>query len=283
MVGGVRASGSVGNMDGSLRSDIAGRLKTIQGLKDLLPLKGLSPQAEADVEREMNDLISRGYEPYFSGNAALHILSVCRRCGRCCRDVNAVAASIEDCRRIAGHLAIGQKRFMMEYTRPHILDGRQVGTARIIKKEDGDYCPFFDRDLPGCRVHQVKPQVCSAAYYLSKMNLLLCRDNHRFSSFPDCPSDIELRSRIKEFSDRLKANDGAMADLIRAFKSESQEIRLFLLFLRLKGMEIYFGRDKAAMLARKLGIKRMPEADELKQVAFLYAVVSLDSDSEAEE
>ena len=121
-------------MDEGLRKDIAGRLGTLHRLKDLLPPEGISPLVKARVEEEMNDLISKGYEPFFSGNAALYILSACQRCGRCCKDINAIAASIEDCRRVAKRLGMSQKRFMMEYTRPHILDGCQVGTARVIRK-----------------------------------------------------------------------------------------------------------------------------------------------------
>ncbi len=264
-------------MDEGLRKDIAGRLGTLHRLKDLLPPEGISPLVKARVEEEMNDLISKGYEPFFSGNAALYILSACQRCGRCCKDINAIAASIEDCRRVAKRLGMSQKRFMMEYTRPHILDGCQVGTARIIKKEDAKHCLFFDRNLPGCRIHSVKPRVCSAAYYLSKMNLLLCRQNHRFSTFPECPSDIELRSRIGGFSDRLKEEDAsALDDLKRTFQSADTEIQLFQLLLRLKGMEIYFGKEKTASLIRKLGLKRMPVEDELKPAAFLYAAVLLE-------
>ena len=263
-------------MDEGLRNDIAGRLGTLHRLKDLLPPEGISPLVKARVEEEMNGLLSKGYEPFFSGNASLYILSACQRCGRCSKDVNAIAASIEDCRRVAKHLGMSQKGFMVEYARPHILDGHQIGTARIIKKEDAKYCPFFDQNLPGCRVHSAKPQVCSAAYYLPKMNLLLCRENHRFSTFPGCPSDIELRSRIRRFSDRLKEGASALDDLKRAFQFADPEIQLFQLLLRLKGMEIYFGKDKAASLIRKLGLKRMPVEGELKSAAFLYAVILLE-------
>ena len=109
------------------------------------------------------------------------------------------------------------------------------------------------------------------------MNLLLCRQNHRFSTFPECPSGIELRSRIGGFSDRLKEEDAsALDDLKRTFQSADTEIQLFQLLLRLKGMEIYFGKEKTASLIRKLGLKRMPVEDELKPAAFLYAAVLLE-------
>ena len=33
------------------------------------------------AEKDMDDMISRDYEPYFSGNAALCLLAACQRCG----------------------------------------------------------------------------------------------------------------------------------------------------------------------------------------------------------
>ena len=66
------------------------------------------------VKEEMDELISPEFEPYFSANAALHLLAECERCGRCCLEENAIAASIDDCRRIARHLGLSLKRLMMD-------------------------------------------------------------------------------------------------------------------------------------------------------------------------
>lgn len=264
-------------MDEPLKAEIDSRLKTLRTLKDLLPLEGLASSERA--AKEMNELISEKYEPYFSGNAALHILSACQRCGRCCRDEISIAVSIDDCRRIAKHLGMSQKKFLIEYTRPYTLDGKEVGSARLIRKGSGEHCPFYDPKLPGCGIHKVKPQVCSAAFYLSKMNLLLCKDNGRFSTFPQCPSDGVLRASVAEFSIRINSDPEAKGELERIFRSDLPEIRLFHLLLRLKGMEIYFGREKAALLARRLGLKLIPGDEELRPVAFLYAVTLLGSES----
>ncbi len=265
-------------MDESLFAEISSRLNTLRALQDLLSPEGLN-QLESAKE-EMNELISEKYEPYFSGNAALHILSACQRCGRCCRDEMSIAVSIDDCRKMAKHLGMSQKKFIIEHTMPHTLQGRDVGSARLIRKADGGHCPFYNSRLPGCSIHQFKPQVCSAAFYLSKMNLLLCRDNGRFSVFPSCPSDRDLRSRIEEFGKNIRKDPDAMGDLVRTFQSDLPEVRLFKTLLRLKGMEIYFGREKAASLAHKLGLKRMPEGEELRPAAFLYAVTLLEAERE---
>lgn len=265
-------------VDEVLREEIAGMLKSLRALQDILPASGLN-QLES-VKEEMNELISEKYEPYFSGNAALHLLSACQRCGRCCRDEISIAVSIDDCRRIAKHMGMSQKKFLIEYTMPHALKGQDVGSARLIRKREGGLCPFYDPRLPGCGIHHVKPQVCSAAFYLSKMNLLLCRNNEKFSIFPSCPSDRELRSRIEEFGKSVRKDPDAMGDLMRTFQSDLPEVRLFRILLRLKGMEIYFGREKAALLAHKLGLKRMPDDEELKPAAFLYAVTLREAERE---
>lgn len=265
-------------VDEVLRDETVDMLKTLRALRDLLPASGLN-RLES-TEDEMNELISEKYEPYFSGNAALHLLSNCQRCGRCCRDETSIAVSIDDCRRIAKHMGMSQKKFLIEYTTPHTLKGQDVGSARLIRKKEDGHCPFYDLRLPGCGIHHVKPQVCSAAFYLSKMNLLLCKDNGTFSVFPSCPSDRELRSRIEEFGGSIRGEPDAMGDLMRTFQSDLPEIRLFHLLLRLKGMEIYFGMEKAALLAHKLSLKRMPDDEELKPAAFLYAVTLLEAERE---
>lgn len=259
-----------------LRDEIDSMRKTLSALQNLLPASGLS-QLDT-VKEEMNELISEKYEPYFCGNAALHLLSSCQRCGRCCRDENTVAVSIEDCKKIAKHLGLSLKRFNIEYTRPHALKGENVGNARMIRKADGEHCPFYDASLPGCAVHSVKPQVCNAAFYLSKMNLLLCKENGMFSTFKECPSDRELRVRIKELGTKIGNDSEARGELERISRSDLPEVQLVRLLLRLKGMEIYFGREKAAHLARELGLKRMPSDEELRPTALLYAVTLLETE-----
>lgn len=261
-------------VDEELRNEIARRLGTLSSLTDLVPATGLKQPDK--VEAQMKERISEDYDPYFCGNAALYISATCQRCGECCRDANAIAISIDDCRRIARHLGLSQKKFIMVHTRPHMLDGRAVGTARMVHKAEGDHCPFYNPDLPGCSVHQVKPQVCNAAFYLSKMNLLLCKENLRFSTFPQCPSDRMLRARIEEFIRRLRDDPEAKAMLKTAFESPRPEVRLFHLLLRLKGMEKYFGRDISERMARSLGLKMVPRDEELEPAAFLYAVMLLE-------
>jgi len=263
-------------VDEVLRSEIARRLGTLSSLTDLVPAAGLRQPSR--VEAEMKEGISEGYDPYFCGNAALYISARCQRCGECCRDTNAIAISIEDCRRIARHLGLSQKKFMMIHTRPHVLDGRAVGTARMVHKAEGDRCPFYSPDLPGCSIHLVKPQVCSAAFYLSKMNLMLCKENRKFGTFPQCPSDRRLRARIEEFKIRLKSDPVALASLRTTFESSLPEVLLFHLLLRLKGMEIYFGRDISERMARSLGLKSRPMDEELEPAAFLYAVMLLETE-----
>ncbi len=261
-------------MKEAIRSEIVSSLGSLQLLRYLLPEAG-----EIDLEKankEMNKLISQDFEPYFSGNAALHLAASCQRCGRCCKDERAIALSIEDCRRMARHLDLSLKKFMLDYTRPHELKGEEVGNARMMRKEEEMPCPFYLPDLPGCGIHQFKPQVCSAAFYLSKMNLLLCHENRKFSTFPNCPADRELRAKIREMGIKLREDPGTMRVLVGTLQSDLAEVGLFRLLLRLKGMEIYFGKEKSSLLARQLGLKRIPADKELRPAALLYALMLLE-------
>ena len=253
-----------------MREEIERGIGGMQALSKIVPEGGLKNREK--VTEEMDELISPAFEPYFLANAALHLLAECKRCGRCCREEKTIAVSMEDCRRIASHLGLSLKRFMMDYTRPHELKGENVGNARMMKKVHGMPCPFFDSALPGCRIQSVKPQVCAAVFYLSKMNLLICEEQKKLSTFPKCPADMELRARIADFSRLLEEDSEAKEELKRLFSFARPEAELFRLLLRLKGMEIYFGRERAALLARRLGLARMPEDEEIKPSAFLYAV-----------
>ncbi len=263
-------------MNDELREKIREGQDALQSIQAIMPSGGLRhPELVAE---EMNELISEEYEPYFSGNAALHLASKCQRCGRCCREELTVAVSFPDCRRIAKQRGMSLKRFLKEYTLPHSLKGEAVGNARMIRKAKNEPCPFYDSHLPGCSIQPVKPQVCAAALYLSKMNLLLCEENRIFSTFFNCPADVELRARIKDFVMRLRDDPEAEKMLREQFPSSSPKMDLFRLLLRLKGLEIYFGKDVALPFALKLGLKRLPDDDELRPLAFLYAANLLETE-----
>jgi Fe-S-cluster containining protein len=257
-------------MDFSLREEIDRGINAMQALSKLVPEGGLKEPEKSSSE--MDELISPEFEPYFSANAALHLLVVCERCGRCCLEEKGIAVSIDDSRRIARHLGLSLKRFMMDYTRPHDLLGELVGSARMLGKKEGEACPFFDSSLPGCRIYSVKPQVCTAALYLSKMNLLTCEEQQKIGTFPICSADEKLMARITDFALRLDEDAGAKSELERLFASNGPKVELFRLLLRLKGMEIYFGPERAALLARRLGLARMPGDEEMKGAALLYAI-----------
>jgi Fe-S-cluster containining protein len=271
-----------------LKQRIRKAQEAMQSLQATLPSAG--PEPQETVAEAMNELISQDYEPYFSGNAARHLASRCHRCSWCCREEQTVAISFQDCRRIAKHKGMSLKRFLKDYTLPHELKGEAVGNARMIRKAIGEPCPFYDANLPGCSIQSVKPQVCSAALYLSKMNLLLCEENHKFSTFSNCPADVELRARIADFISMLEEEqkqdptaketlDGLHANLLADLFQSSPHADFFRFLLRLKGMEIYFGRDTALPLAQKMGLKRLPEDKELKQLAFLFAAMLLEKEA----
>lgn len=251
-----------------LKKDIEIGIEAMFELRRLLPEGG--PGNREAVLQEMDEMISPEFEPYFLANAALHLLAKCERCGRCCREEKTIAVSIDDCRRIARHLGLSQKRFMMNYTRPHELKRETVGSARMLKKNAGEACPFYSAELPGCLIHQVKPQVCTATHYLSKMNLLLCEEGRKIAVISGCPADAKLRANIEKFTRLIEADPQVRMDLDMLFSSGRPEVEGFRLLLRLKGMEIYFGREVGWKLARKLGLLRMPGDDEMMAAAWIY-------------
>jgi Fe-S-cluster containining protein len=254
-----------------LREEIDRGIRAMQALSKLVPEGGLK---NLDlVKAEMDELISPEFETYFLTNAALHLLAVCERCGRCCLEEKGIAVSIDDCRRIARHLGLSLKRFMKDCTRPHELKGDLVGSARMLGKKEGEICPFFDSNLPGCRIYSVKPQVCTAALYLSKMNLLTCEEQKKINDFPICSADARLRVRIADFALQLEEDAEAKSELDGFFCSTRPEVGLFRLLLRLKGMEIYFGQEKGALLARRLELARVPGDEEMRGAALSFFIV----------
>jgi hypothetical protein len=52
-------------------------------------------------------------------------------------------------------------------------------------------------------------------------------------------------------------------------------VELFRLLLRIKGMEIYFGPEKGALIARRLWLVRVPGDEEMRGAAFLFAVYAV--------
>jgi len=232
-------------------------------------VKQINAERMSVASQAMAELISSDFEPFFCGNAAFHLLARCRRCGRCCKEERTIAVSIEDCGRIARHLGKSRKKFIAEFTKAHELSSNQVGNARMLKKAEGRPCPFYDPDLPGCSIHEAKPQVCSAALYLTKMNLLLCKENKRFSVFSNCPADIEMRKQLLAWKSGLE-KDATGFQLFHQTDDSSTDMDRYLILLRLKGMEIYYGKETAARLARRIGLPKTPGDDEMRPVARLF-------------
>ncbi|RLC23173.1 MAG: YkgJ family cysteine cluster protein [Deltaproteobacteria bacterium] len=77
----------------------------------------------------------------------------CRMCGECCYGEGGIVVSREEAKRIAGHLGIGAGMFIMRYC--EIRHGRMY-----LRTGPDRYCVFLERGK-GCRIHPVKPAVCS--------------------------------------------------------------------------------------------------------------------------
>jgi len=77
----------------------------------------------------------------------------CRRCGECCYGEGGIIVNREEAGRIAAFLEIGAGRFIQRYC--EVRHGRWH-----LKTGPDRYCLFLDRGK-GCRIHPVKPAVCS--------------------------------------------------------------------------------------------------------------------------
>jgi hypothetical protein len=55
------------------------------------------------------------------------------------------------------------------------------------------------------------------------------------------------------------------------FSSSGPEAEILQILLRLKGMEIYFGRERAETLARRLGLSRVPGDEEMREAGWVWA------------
>jgi hypothetical protein len=75
-----------------MREETDQALLAMKELCRLIADGGLRDRERA--ETDIDDMISRDYEPYFSGNAALHLLAACQRCGGCCREERSIAVSL---------------------------------------------------------------------------------------------------------------------------------------------------------------------------------------------
>jgi hypothetical protein len=78
---------------------------------------------------------------------------------------------------------------------------------------------------------------------------------------------------IADFRRHLDREPGAMKELEGLFSSDRQDVELFRLLLRLKGFERYFGTGRSGLLARRLGLTRIPDDEEMKPALWLYVAV----------
>jgi hypothetical protein len=70
--------------------------------------------------------------------------------------------------------------------------------------------------------------------------LLLCQEQKEIKAISGCPADAILQERLAQLRGKIKDDPGAGERLEALFSSPGPEVDLFLLLLRLKGLEVYF-------------------------------------------
>ncbi|PIE59998.1 MAG: Fe-S oxidoreductase [Desulfobulbus propionicus] len=76
----------------------------------------------------------------------------CIRCGFCCHGETTVSLSSSDQKRMAEELGLSLEKAKQQYW-------RVTGNIVQMKVIDG-HCIFYDKTLPGCRVHNGRPERC---------------------------------------------------------------------------------------------------------------------------
>jgi hypothetical protein len=147
----------------------------------------------------------------------------------------------------------------------------------MLKKGRTSSAHFMIPTFPDVAYLRSSRKYSSAAFYLSKMNLLLCKENKCFSVFPNCPADIAMRKQLSAWKSCLK-KDATDFQFSKHPVGSSTDDDMYLNLLRLKGMEIYFGKDMAVRLARKAGLSKTPSDDEIRPIACLFLLRLLIAD-----
>lgn len=81
----------------------------------------------------------------------------CRKCGRCCRDID-IHVNPHDLFRIARYLGRSPEEVMTRYCEHG--PGTNSKIPLVFLKFDRGYCPFLYNK--GCAIHKAKPFVCAA-------------------------------------------------------------------------------------------------------------------------
>jgi hypothetical protein len=116
----------------------------------------------------------------------------CQRCGKCCEGAGGIVLTTRDVQRLAVHFLVEPLEVVKRFTVPD-ADKPTIASRDIGGGEHR--CIFYDPALPGCTVHQARPDVCRAWPYF-RGNLL---DEASFAmAREDCPGIAE-DARFEEF------------------------------------------------------------------------------------
>jgi Fe-S-cluster containining protein len=88
----------------------------------------------------------------------------CQRCGRCCKEMDAVAFTMADLRMVSERFGINPQQFIRKFQLKRVaIRGEQP--QYLLKWEEGYSCPFHDGS--GCTIYEVRPDVCRRYPFLT--------------------------------------------------------------------------------------------------------------------
>lgn len=93
------------------------------------------------------------------GRAAMIEFFKCKRCGKCCTEINNIDLHLGDIQRIARFLGESESRIRDQFTAPT----SKAGIVRVKSQP----CPFYDREAKGCRIYSARPYCCRMYPFLT--------------------------------------------------------------------------------------------------------------------
>jgi Fe-S-cluster containining protein len=188
--------------------------------------------------------------------AALQIVHECKMCGSCCVNMAGIAYNSTDTVRMAKTLGIPRNEFVKEYT---IASTKQPKDRWLNTKGKDHECIFWSKN--GCTKYEGRGQVCRLYPWTSPEQLNSVKAKKGWHIYPKCRGMQETYLKVLEAAKKMPL-ETAQAIL----KSPLGNICMLNLIRDM------YNEESALFSAKELGLPHMPAMEELKSMAWNYAV-----------
>jgi Fe-S-cluster containining protein len=188
--------------------------------------------------------------------AALQIIHECHMCGRCCVNMKGIAYNSSDTIRMAKHLGVSRNEFVKEYTRPS-SSKPQDRWLNVVGEHNA--CIFWSEK--GCTKYEGRGQVCRLYPWTSPEQLNSAREGKGWHLYPKC------KGMQVTFLKVLEASKVMPVETANAILKSSLGSICMLNLIR-----DTYNDEAATFTAREIGLPNMPEMEQLKSIAWNFAV-----------